>query len=215
MMRIHAALLAFVLMAAASALHAEDKTYPWQPRRDKEGIRIDVRKVEGSPILEYRGAMTVGLPLDKVTAFFERDEKIAEWFHNCKQARLVREESPERKILYFELEMPWPVANRDAVYVRTRTREEGGAAAYTIAALPDELPREKGKIRMPYLKGTWRFSPVDAEHTEIYLQQHGDAAGHLPAVLINRLAVDIPFHTLQNFRASLKKAYPDSAGGQG
>lgn len=198
----------FMLLSSGPALHAEEGGHPWELKRDKEGIRVEVRKVDGSPILEYRGTMTLDYPAETVVAFFERDEKIAEWFHNCKSSRLIRQDSADRKILYFELEMPWPVSNRDAAYARERTLEAGGVTSYSVKALPDEIPREEGKIRMPYLKGTWRFTPVAGNRTEVYLQQHGDAAGHLPAALINRLAVDIPFRTLHNLREILSREIP-------
>ncbi len=58
---------------------------------------------------------------------------------------------------------------------------------------------------MPYLKGLWRFTPLGDGRTEMYYQQHSEVGGHIPAWLVNKLAVNIPFNSLERFRDLLSK----------
>ncbi len=198
-------LLSAGLIFSLQNAKADDGAYPWQLKKEDEGIRVWVRKVEGSPILEYKAEMNVREPFAKVLALYEDETKMAEWFHQCTSSALIRSESAERKILYFTLAMPWPVSDRDASYLREKSVDAQGTVSYAISALPAEAPAKEGLVRMPYLKGVWRFSPREDGSTDIFVQQHADAGGHIPAVVVNRLVVDIPFNSLKRLRKLLSK----------
>ena len=185
-------------------LHAEE--YPWQLKKDSDGIPVHVREVEGSPILEFKGTVVVDRPIKDVIDFYEQAERMPEWFHQCQESKLLETKSEDDKILYFSLDLPWPVKDRDAVYERVRTTDAStGVIEYHSSALPDYSPKHDGRVRMPMVKGFWRFTPLDAGRTEVYYQQHGDVGGHIPAWLVNQLAVNIPFNSLQHFRDHLTK----------
>ncbi|MBI3306502.1 MAG: START domain-containing protein [Candidatus Omnitrophica bacterium] len=179
------------------------KEFPWELKKNEAGIEVHVRKVEGSPILEYKGRMTVDASLEQVIAFYD-ENRMTEWFHQCVESRFLEDRGPDEKVLYFVIDLPWPVKDRDLGYRRLRSVDPAtGVVEYHISALPDIYPKQQGRIRMPSLKGIWRFTPLEGGKTEIYYQQHSDVGGHIPAVLVNRLAVDIPFNSLSNFRRLL------------
>lgn len=195
--------LAAVTTVVSPALAAE---YPWELKKDEDGIRVSVRKVEDSPILEYKGTVTVDAKVEETTRFFEEDARMTEWFHNCTEARTLRTETPDQKTLYFVIDMPWPVQDRDLVFRRVCTRDPAtGTVVYETSALPQNYPEQEGKVRMPSMKGLWRFTPLSDGRTEIYYQQHSEVGGHIPDWLVNRLAVNIPFNSLSRFRQLLSK----------
>ncbi len=204
--RILTGILSIVLLAAvpSSAIAAE---YPWEVKKDEDGIRVDVRKVEGSSILEYKGTVVVDAGPEAVVRLFEEDGRMPEWFHQCVESRLIKANSPEDKVLYFVISMPWPVRDRDLVFRRVRSQDPAtGIVEYRTSSLPEVYPEQDGKVRMPYLKGLWRFTPLGDGRTEIYYQQHSEVGGHIPAWLVNKLAVNIPFNSLSRFRKLLLKS---------
>jgi hypothetical protein len=194
-----AVLLAFLLFCPCSGVFAAE--HPWELKKNEDGIQVHVRQVDGSAILEYKGVTVVNAGLDKVVRLFEEDARVREWFHQCSESRLIRTNSPEDKVLYFVIAMPWPVKDRDLVFRRIRSKDSAtGAVEYRTSVAPKVFPRQKDKIRMPYLNGIWRFTPLKDGRTEMYYQQHSEVGGHIPAWLVNRLAVNIPFNSLANFR---------------
>ena len=200
----HAVMLLVVLFAAASSAVAAE--YPWELKKDVDGIRVYVRKVEGSSILEYKGTAVVDAGPEAVVRLFEEDPRMPEWFHQCAEARLIKANTREDKVLYFVISMPWPVQDRDLVFRRVRSKDPvTGAVEYRTSSLPGVYPEQNGKVRMPYLKGLWRFTPLGDGRTEMYYQQHSEVGGHIPAWLVNRLAVNIPFNSLSRFRQLLSK----------
>lgn len=182
---------------------------PWKLKKDEDGVQAYVRKVEGSSILEYKGTVTVDAGLEAVVRLFEEDARMTEWFHQCAEARSLKTISPEEKVLYFVISMPWPVKDRDLVFRRIRSKDSvTGAVEYRTSSLTEDYPEQGGKIRMPYLKGLWRFTPLADGRTEIYYQQHSEVGGHIPAWLVNKLAVNIPFESLSDFRRLLSENVP-------
>jgi hypothetical protein len=173
----------------------------WNLRRDSDGVQVYTRHVEGSPILEYKASVTVDAPLEEIIPLYEDEKKLPVWFYQCTAAELLEDEGPLQKIIYFVMDFPFPVAQRDLIFRRVKSTDaQSGAVSYSMDALPDKLPLKKGKVRMPYLKTLWRFTPLKDGRTEIYFQQHSDPGGSIPTFVVNKLVVDIPFHSLKNLR---------------
>ncbi len=218
---VSAGLLTAVASPAVAAEHS------WELKKNENGIRVDVRKVEGSSILEYKGTVVLNTGLESVVRLFEEDRRMPEWFHKCSEARLIKASTPaldsnnpvrlrqeldvpvrsEDKVLYFVISMPWPVKDRDLVFRRVRSKDLAtGTVEYRTSSLSEVYPEQDGKVRMPYLKGLWRFTPLAGGRTEMYYQQHSEVGGHIPAWLVNKLAVNIPFNSLSRFRQLLSKS---------
>lgn len=196
--RILISLMLLVLAAPATFWGAE---YPWELKKDEDGVKAYVRKVEGSSILEYKGTVTVPAGVEEAVRLFEVDERTAEWFYECTESRVIRANTPDDKIIYFAIHMPWPVKDRDAVFRRIRTADPAtGTVRYETSAMPQDYPEQKGKVRMPYMKGLWAFTPLAGGGTEVFYQEHSEVGGHIPDWLVNRLAVNVPFNSLARFR---------------
>ena len=180
--------------------------YPWEFKKDEGGIRVYVRNVEGSSILEYKGTVMVKAGIEKAVGLFEDDERTTEWFYECMDSRVVKTYTPDDKIFYAAIHMPWPVKDRDTVFRQIRSVDPAsGTVRYETSAVPRDYPEQKGKIRMPYMKGRWLFTPLAKGGTEILYQEHSEAGGHIPDWLVNRLAVNIPFNSLGRFRDLLSR----------
>ncbi len=178
--------------------------FPWVLKKDTEGIQVHVRKVEGSPILEYNGSVVVPVGLERVVSLYENEKHTPEWFYQCIESKLLEGKGPDEKILYFAIDLPWPAEDRDSVYRRLRFKNPvTGTVEYKISALPGRYPPQDGRLRTPMLKGLWRFTPLADGRTEVYDQHDAAVGGYLPAFLVNRLAVNIPFNSLKNFRKKL------------
>lgn len=186
----------------SNLLNAEQD--PWQLKENKEGIPVYTRKVEGSPILEYKANVIIDAPILKAIALFEDDKQISRWYYQCVHSELVEHDGPKEEVIYLILHLPWPVASRDFVFRRSRSEDKAlGTIAYTLTALPDRLPPVKGMIRVTSIKSTWIFKSLPQGKTELFFQQHTDPAGSIPISLINQLAVQTPFYSLKNFRKLL------------
>lgn len=180
--------------------------YPWKLRINKEEIVVYTRKVEASPILEYKASMIVEVPLAKLIRLFEDVKKMPQWYYQCVQAEFLPSEVAKKQIIYFVLHLPWPVSERDCVFSWFKSSDSvSKEVSYTLSAVSGKFPEQKGKIRVTYLNSIWRFTPLKDGRTEVYFQQHSNPGGIIPSFLVNKLSVEIPFYTLRNLRRMVKE----------
>ena len=178
--------------------------YPWQLRLNKEEITVYTRKVEASPILEYKANMIVQAKLPELMRFFEDAKKMPQWYYQCVQAEPLQ--SAGENIVYFVLHLPWPVTERDCVYSWVKFLDPvSKEVSYTLSAVSGKFPEQKGKIRVLYLNSLWRFTPLKDGRIEVYFQQHSNPGGSIPSFLVNKLSVEIPFYTLRNLRKMISQ----------
>ncbi len=189
--------LSFCLLRPASA----GEELLWQQKINKAGVQVSTRRVAGSPVLEFKGEVIVNAPLAQVVAFYEDPLQLPRWFYQCVDFQIVSIKNSQEQIFYFVIHLPWPVAERDAVFKRVKSMDAtSGAIIYTLSALPDRLPQRKDRVRTPYLKTQWVFMSQGDGSTKVLFQQHSDAGGSIPAFIVNKLVVDIPFNSLKNLR---------------
>ncbi|MCX5699291.1 MAG: START domain-containing protein [Candidatus Omnitrophica bacterium] len=196
----------FLMLASLFLEEASAAEYPWKLRINKEEITVYTRKVEASPILEYKANMIVGAKLDKVIRFFEDVKKMPQWYYQCIQAGPLASESAEKQIIYFVLHLPWPVAERDCVFSWVKSLDPvSREVSYTLSVVSGKFPEQKGKIRVLDLNSIWRFTPLKDGRTEVYFQQHSNPGGSIPLFLVNKLSVEIPFYSLKNLRKMINE----------
>src|SRR5438105_3654557 len=107
-----------LLLCLTNAMAAIE--YPWQLRGNREGIPVYTRKVEGSPILEFKADVIINAPMARAIALFEDEKQIPRWYFQCVHSELVESPGPAQKVIYLILHLPWPVAPRDFVFSRNR-----------------------------------------------------------------------------------------------
>lgn len=198
------AIFIFLSLIFSGSLFAADEN--WRLRKDENGIKVFTRKVEGSPILEFKGVMTADVPPDVAVDFYLDGARYTEWFYRCSEARVL-EVRPEGKVFYYVMEMPWPVSDRDSVYL-ARMLSDKGDVIIRLSALKDLYPLQPGKVRVSELKTEWRFRSIVGGKTEISFQQHTSSDGHIPPALVNTLSVNMPLKTLQKMRTLLLEKKP-------
>jgi len=192
-----------ILISCSSSICAENSE--WKLERDKEGIVVYTRDVADSPIKEFKSITHIKIPFDQMIAFYEDDSKFCDWMDRCRKAAQLEQMSLVKWNLYLHLNFPWPVNDRDVVILRVKEQDElTKAITYTLHEVEGYYPLQNGMIRMPYLRGIWRFTPLEDGRVEIHFQQHVDVGGFVPKWLSNRLVVQIPFHTLQNLKRMLR-----------
>ena len=199
-------ILIFFVLTLTNPLYAAE--YPWQLKKTAEGISVYTRKVEGSPILEFKATMTVDAPVAKIIPLFEDVKGLTSWYYQCTHSELIKDEGPQDKILYIVLHLPWPVTERDSVFMRSKSTDEKNLnISYSIQALPELIPVRKGKIRVLMIHSLWRFTSLPNGKTEIYFRQHSNPGGSIPAFLVNAMSVDIPFNSFKTLRRLIMKAH--------
>ncbi len=87
----------------------------WELRKEKEGIKVYTRDVEGSKIQEYKAVAIVDGKLSSVIAVMKDIENYPDFLKNLIETRLI-EANDTFQLHYLINKTPWPVTNRDGVF---------------------------------------------------------------------------------------------------
>ncbi len=176
----------------------------WKLEKDKEGIKIYNRAIEGSKLKEYKGETIVNASVSQLVALFKDVSKHDQLFYKCKKGstKLQKKVSDNEFYTYMVIEVPWPATNRDIVtkYVFNKP-ESNGTVTIDLNAEKNIVPEVKGLVRVPSMKGYWKFIPLTNGQTKVIHQAYSSPGGNVPEALANNASVDAPFTMLKTLKA--------------
>lgn len=172
----------------------------WSLDREKDGIVVYTRPVEGSGIREFKGSALVAAPVESIRALLRDADHFKDWFPNTIESRLLAREG-NVAYQYSVLDLPWPVSDRDNVFrSETETDPATGRISIQVSAAPDYQPEQPERVRVRRARGQWLLEPVTPSQTRVTFTMHLEPGGGVPQWLINTQVVETPFDALTNMR---------------
>lgn len=200
------AIRSLALLAAFLPAFAYATSGDWRMDRDKDGIQVYTRAVEDSALREFRAEMTVEASVEEALRLLDDTDNLVNWLADCKKSKRVEQIDEFTAVNYVQYDQPWPASDRD-MYVHSQAHidEETDSATVELRGMPDYRPEKRGMVRIPYLRGSWKFTATENGKTRVVYQVLAQPGGSVPAFLANRAATDAPLETLNNMREQLKK----------
>ncbi|MCR9276512.1 MAG: START domain-containing protein [Pseudomonadaceae bacterium] len=181
-----------------------DDAAPWELKRDKDGITVYTRPVEGSNYRAVQAVMTVAATPSAAVALIFDTDACPQWADLCKESRVFEAVSETEMFVYTLNDIPWPVSDRDATtHVVWEHSESDGTVTMTATVVSDKLPKTGRTVRLSEGTTNWIFRPLPDGQLEITSRAHIEPGGAIPGWLSNRLLVDSPFTTMQGMRELL------------
>ncbi len=184
----------------------------WQLSKESEGIQVYVRDNPNSPLKVFRGIITLpATKLSSLVAVLDDINAMPKLLHDCQSASTIKEVGNKSSTIYVVTKMPWPVKNRDSVVYSVMTQDKKTKKVLIkMQSKPKAVPLKKGMVRVQTMSGYWEFMPViiagkESGNVKVTYELSLDPGGNLPQWLVNTLAVDFPFYTLNNLRQLVKK----------
>ncbi len=179
----------------------------WELKRDRDGIQVYTRAVEGSP---YRAVRTTTIVVDvrlaSLVALIEDVEACPDWADRCAEAYLHERISETESLVYTHNNMPFPVKDRDVLaQVQWTQNLETYEVIMNSQATTGKLAKLRGRLRLTKAVASWNFKPQADGSVEISNEAHIDPGSALPGWVTNRLLVDAPFETMKSFVSEVQK----------
>lgn len=154
----------------------------WRDEGTIDGVKLELRPVDGSPFEEARLTTTSDAPLAAVCdAILGKTAKPGE-AGGVKKRVLIKETDADRWT-YEQVAIP-VVSDRDYVlHVHVVTPASEGRCELTVALEDDPaFPPTAGHVRMKRLAGHWLVAPNAAGTLDVTYVVHSDPGGSVPAV---------------------------------
>lgn len=199
-------ILAVVFLLSFSVLTIAAES-DWELRRDREGVQVYTRKLPGSPFDEVRAVTEIeNTRLSALVALIEDAEACPRWADRCEKSYIYRRISETEALVYSLNNMPFPVKDRDHLaHVKWRQDPESLAVVMNSVSANDILAEVDRVLRLTEAVVSWHFTPLPSGAIEIMNQAHINPGSSLPGWVTNRLLIDTPFTTMQEFVAEVKK----------
>lgn len=203
MNRRFAYLLCLLVAGTAAPLFAAEPEGQWTQIDDDEGIRTWQLERPGQDLPGFRGQTVIDAPTSAIRAVIQEVARHPEWMHNCVDAKLIEQSSPDHAVVYNRTGAPWPVWDRDVVLdTNFALSADGSVLTLTFRNTdPKRHPVPEKTVRMPRLVGFYKMEQLAPSKTKVTYQVEADVGGSLPRWFADRVAKDMPFKTLSRLRA--------------
>ena len=209
---IHLVTLLVLLTFTATTESADPAGNDWELKRDKDGIKVFTRKVEGSSHDAVRAEMVMNGQLNAAVALVRDSAACPEWAELCKEAYEHEVISEQELYVYSYNDIPWPVKDRDALtHVIWQQDPQTLVVTMNAVATTGIVPEQSGAVRIVNAKTLWQFTPVDGGRIEVVSEAHVDPNGPTPSWITNLLLVETPFKTLQGMRRVVQSGRYDES----
>lgn len=184
----------------------------WKLNTDKEGIKVYTADFAGSKIKALKVEAEMEASPSQMVALLMDINSSTQWVYRLKSAKIIKQVSPSELYYYSEVNMPWPVNNRDFVAHLTVTQDPVTKVIVIDGpAVPGMMPAKQGIVRIDHSVGKWIITPVEGGRIRVQYTLHVEPGGSVPAWIVNMFAADGPLQVFRAIRTRLQMpAYRDA-----
>src|ERR1700757_4453950 len=103
-------LSSFILVLAQTLVFGQNA---WKLNTDKEGIKVYTSEFAGPNVKAIKVECEMDASATQLVALLMDVNTSADWVYRTKSAKVIKQVSPSELYYYSEVNMPWPVSNRD------------------------------------------------------------------------------------------------------
>lgn len=178
----------------------------WTLKSTKNGLNIYTKTVSSSGLKGIRVKCSLPAKLSQVVALIMDVNAGEEWVYGTKSSSLLKKISPSELYYYSEVDIPWPIHNRDFIAHLT-VSQDPHTKVVTING-PTEanyLPAKPNIVRVNRSNGKWVLTPVKNNIVQIDYTLEVDPGGTIPVWLVNLFATSGPAETFKKMKDQVKK----------
>ena len=189
-----------ILIFVSEVSIAFAQTTEWTLQKNEDGIQVYTRNHPTSNILEFKAVTILNCKIDKVKKVITNVNSGIDWMEHIIVSKLLKTDHKGNMYAYYEIDVPWPLENRDIVVFQKIKRQTPDNWKMTISSIPKYYPEQEGVTRVRIAKGYWKLIKLQNNKTKIIYAFYSDPAGNIPAWIVNLFIVDSPYETMKNLK---------------
>ncbi len=207
----HKVLIIFVFSAFCVYAECRAETLDeggWERISNSDGIEVSRKTVPNSALFAFKGEADIDAPMSKVLSVIRDTSRAKEWVDRVNEIRLVKQITPNERLEYYHIEIPWPLKDRDFVYIsKIEVDKVAKKIIFSIRSVEEpSLPPNSKNVRGAIYNTTLTLTPVDGgKRTHAIGVAHTDPKGAVPSWIVNLIQKGWPENTIKNVRKQVKK----------
>ncbi|HQV21794.1 MAG TPA: hypothetical protein PLJ88_01725 [Agitococcus sp.] len=164
---------------------------------DKNGIKIWSYRLPDSPYHGFKAVTTVKSSLTGAVAMVMDTQAANRWLYRTLAVEPIQLQNNNMDfVISVVSDFPWPFKDREAI-VKGKIFQDSRSHLVTIESQSlDDYPINANHERMPRVEGGWSFRPLGNGEVEVTMTGHADLGGTVPAIIVNLLIQEHPYHSL-------------------
>ena len=177
----------------------------WILKKDKKGIKIYSRKVNGFKVDEIKVETEYEGRLSQLAAIILDVNTQPEWVYKTIKSELVKKISTTELYYYTEIACPWPFENRDLIaHMKIGQNTVNRVMTIVAKSVDDYLPKKEDIVRLKYSNATWTVTPIHNGHIKVEYRIIIDPGDGVPAWLLNMFTTSGPYESFISLREKMK-----------
>ncbi|WCT14038.1 START domain-containing protein [Mucilaginibacter jinjuensis] len=177
----------------------------WKLKTEDEGIKVYTRAVSNSNFKAVKVNCQVSANASQFVAVIMDIKNSVTWAYHTKSATVLKQVSPSELYYYSEVQVPWPVHNRDFIcHIMVKQNPQTKVVTIDAPCLGDYIPEKDGIVRVKQSVGKWIITPIGKDKLDIEYTLALDPGGDVPAWLINLFAAEGPMQTFKKLKTQLQ-----------
>jgi len=178
----------------------------WTLKKDKNGIKVFSRKNKDFKFDELKVETLFDGKISQLAAVIFDIKNQKSWVYKTAKSELLKTVTATDIFYYTEIEVPWPLNNRDMA-VHMTVKQNPQTKIMTIVAKNEEdyLPAKKDKVRIKYSNATWIATPVSHSQYKVEYRIQFDPGDDVPAWILNLFSTAGPYESFINLKEKLKQ----------
>ncbi len=189
------ALTAILLVATPVCLAGEAK---WEKAKEKKGVTVWTRPVEGSPYLDVKGTGSVDATLSEVFEFLDDPQNMKKLSGSVKEVKALGSCGEGCTYIYERVGQK-PVQDRHYVLEMRHEAKGEGTCRFWWKVSKKKKPQGTGAVEVTKHDGSWHISEKDGK-TRIVYRNYMDVGGNIPVAFANMGVVNGAIDFFVNLR---------------
>lgn len=178
----------------------------WTRKSVKDGISVFTRTDEESGLKEIRVQCKVPATLSQMVALLLDVNAGKDWVYSTKSATLLKSVSPSELYYYSEVEMPWPLSNRDFIaHLIVSQHPVSKVVTVDGPTVASFVPEKKDIVRVKRSSGRWVLTPLADNTIHVDYTLSVDPGGNIPVWLVNLFATKGPTETFRKLKKQITR----------
>ena len=169
----------------------------WQTIKTVDGVTLKRAPSDHSAPWGM-GEADVAAPLDRVVAHLTDFASLGKWMPRVADLRVI-ERRDDEAIVYFKLDLPWPISDRDWT-LRYRWQRDGDRFLMTWCDANDRGPPPGRAVRVSIMRGYWELTAIAGGTTRARYVFLAELGGLLPRSIAAETAWKQPLGSLRGVR---------------
>ena len=184
---------------------AQETVTKWDMVQNKDGIQVYSRNNSLSNIKEVKVVSKINTSLSALVYLIKDADNQPNWAYKLSYVEQIKNYNDKHWCTYAVADVPWPLEDRDNVTDVNLVQNKDSSIVISSKSVDNMVVEKDDKVRIPFIKASWTFKPINNGKIEVSFQLLTDLGGYVPDWIVNLFIEKGPYETLWYYRIEAEK----------